>query len=566
MNILASQWDELANDPRVSFLQRDARYKLYQRNSEVIPYGIPMVQGTTSSIPPPAYPSGNCDDPNSFKVCVIDSGLWVGHPDIPFNLTSDAIVGEEFAIDSPWYRPTASSYHGTHVTGIILAQGNNGIGVVGVVPEPEGICLLIARTFDEQLDQDGSVITEAVEWCAEKGARVINMSLGINETMSPSDAQVYEQLVNNEDILVIAAAGNQGDNTYSYPASLPVVMSVAATTQNYTKASFSQFNEQVDIAAPGVHILSTTISNAAVLSTPNMVLDSALMEFSPDTSDILVNVPLQMIDCQQGFDVCTGATSKACIIERGTIPFSEKALNCQKGGGLVAFIYNTVDELYGGSLLTNDTGVRIPTFALPLSDGMVMLENVNISTVSLQAAAASYGYLDGTSMSAPHVTGVATKIWAARPNCTNLQIREALENSAMDLGPNGWDQSSGVGLVQASAAYRYILENFDSPCGERDISNSNTRSCLSIYAACTSNDACCSGRCAPLTLNGPTMCRTASQDTRNKMEPLRGGAAAMAVRSTTNNDLNGGGRRRRLDKPPRIRGAGSYQEFQKGSS
>lgn len=550
MNIHPSQWDELANDPRISYIHRDSRFQLYQRNEEIIPYGIEMVQGTSTTIPLPAYASGDCEDPNSFKVCVVDSGLLVGHTDIPFNLTANNIVGEEFGIDSPWYRPSAASSHGTHVTGTILARGNNGVGVVGVVPNPQGICLLIARSFDERNDQDASLITQAVEWCAEKGARIINLSLGTEDPLSFSDIQVYEQLFYSENVLVVAAAGNKGDNTFSYPASLGGVMSVAATNENFTRASFSQFNEQVDIAAPGVLTLSTTSSNGALLTTPNIFIDSSLMLFSIDTPEILLDVPLEMVDCRMGFEPCTGATSKACIMQRGINPFWEKAWNCQKGGGLVAFVYNNVDGGYGGNLLRNDTGVIIPVFSISRADGMVMLENLNTTKVSLQVAAPSYGYLDGTSMAAPHVTGVATKIWAARPNCTNLQIREALENSAMDLGPNGWDQSFGIGLVQADAAYQYILTNFDAPCGNRDPSTANV-SCLSTYATCTSDEACCTGRCAPLSVNGPTMCRTATQATKTKLSPPRGGSAAGALRNFDGRRLPANNKR------PRVRGGSS---------
>jgi serine protease len=66
----------------------------------------------------------------------------------------------------------------------------------------------------------------------------------------------------------------------------------------------------------------------------------------------------------------------------------------------------------------------------------------------------SYAYKQGTSMAAPHVTGVIAKIWAARPQCTNVQVRAAVEGTAKDLGPVGRDDLYGHGLVQAKAAYK----------------------------------------------------------------------------------------------------------------
>jgi uncharacterized surface protein with fasciclin (FAS1) repeats len=76
----------------------------------------------------------------------------------------------------------------------------------------------------------------------------------------------------------------------------------------------------------------------------------------------------------------------------------------------------------------------------------------------------------GTSFSAPFVTGVAAKIWAARRQCTGAQVREALEQTALDVGASGRDTESGNGLVQAVAAYEYLL-TFPSPCGTGAVSN-----------------------------------------------------------------------------------------------
>ena len=61
----------------------------------------------------------------------------------------------------------------------------------------------------------------------------------------------------DDGILIVASAGNDGDDSYNYPASYPSVMSVAATDINDAKAGWSQYNDEVDIAAPGVDIVST---------------------------------------------------------------------------------------------------------------------------------------------------------------------------------------------------------------------------------------------------------------------------------------------------------------------
>eukprot|EP00957_Ditylum_brightwellii_P065036 4933433-Ditylum_brightwellii.AAC.1 len=98
-----------------------------------------------------------------------------------------------------------------------------------------------------------------MESCVQSGAKVINMSLGGAGT-STSVQTFFTQLENNgTDVLIVATAGNGGDTSYSFPASYdsPLVMSVAAVDINGERAPFSQYNDQVDIAAPDVGVKST---------------------------------------------------------------------------------------------------------------------------------------------------------------------------------------------------------------------------------------------------------------------------------------------------------------------
>lgn len=120
----------------------------------------------------------------------------VGHEDIPFTVNSSSIVGQVFGLPDSytWYHVTAAASHGTHVTGIMLAEAGNGVGVVGTIGDHVGICLLVARVFDESGNQVTSVVTEAVEWCAENGARVINLSLGSNDNIDKNTQRVYDGL------------------------------------------------------------------------------------------------------------------------------------------------------------------------------------------------------------------------------------------------------------------------------------------------------------------------------------------------------------------------------------
>lgn len=487
MSVPASQVDEVLADSRFEDAEVDQKMYMYQttppppppttedpEGREFLPYGIQAVQATSELIPAPEYPSGNCSDPNSFKICIVDSGLLVSHPDIPYNQTSPSILGSEFGLDSRfnWFDPSPGSSHGTHVTGTVISEGGNGQGIRGVLDDDEGICLLISRVFDSSGVQSSSFIMEAVEWCGDNGANIINLSLGSASRITKADREAYNELYNDDGILIVAAAGNAGTPEFSFPASLNAVMSVGSVDTQNERARFSQYNPQVSLVAPGVDILSTISANGVFISSNlNIRLSNELMLFSVDIPDEMLSEEFEVIDCGRGLQTCQGADGKACLIERGDITFQTKAQNCEKGGGVIAFVYNNQAGLFGGSLGEEDSGVNIPVFALSQQGGTLILEEADedpTTTISVRESAGSYGFLDGTSMSTPHVTGVAAKVWAARPGCTNLQIREALEESALDLGREGKDSQYGYGLVQAEAAYEYILSEFTTPCGDKE--------------------------------------------------------------------------------------------------
>ena len=144
------------------------------------------------------------------------------------------------------------------ITGTIAAMNNN-VGIVGVTPGT--VQLYIVRVFGRVLSYTSDMI-DAANRCASAGANIISMSLGSNSSSTTEQAKFDE--LNAQGILSIAAAGNAGDTSFSYPASYSSVISVAAIDSSKVVASFSQRNNQVDIAAPGVGILSTAIPGGYV--------------------------------------------------------------------------------------------------------------------------------------------------------------------------------------------------------------------------------------------------------------------------------------------------------------
>jgi hypothetical protein len=137
--------------------------------------------------------------------------------------------------------------------GTIAANSVN--GVVGVVP---GVNLFIVRVFDDNGAWTyASSLVNAANKCKTGGANVISMSLG-HLVFSSTENRAFADLYSSN-ILIVAAAGNSGDTEMIYPASYDSVVSVAAVDSDKNVPSFSQRNAQVEIAAPGVSILSTAV-------------------------------------------------------------------------------------------------------------------------------------------------------------------------------------------------------------------------------------------------------------------------------------------------------------------
>ena len=195
-------------------------------------------------------------------VAVIDSGIDLQHPDLKANIASG---GHDF-VDGD-NTPTDQNGHGTHVAGIIGASGNNGVGVTGVAWKAH---LLPVRVLNAKGSADVSTVISGEQYAVTAQAKVVNMSLG---GASPSQTE-YDVLRNAKDTLFVVAAGNAGanvDTTDSYPCAydLPNVICVAATGGKDELADFSNYGaHSVDIAAPGVDILSTYPTSMASNSVP----------------------------------------------------------------------------------------------------------------------------------------------------------------------------------------------------------------------------------------------------------------------------------------------------------
>jgi serine protease len=231
------------------------------QDSESIPFGISVTKGDSTIIPASRGSPSACSNPDSFKVAIIDSGVDVGHPDIPCLPIDDPYTnckGVSIGIDGQsWYAPKGKAGHGTHAFGTIGAIGGNGEGVAGMVPNSDGICYLIGRVFDDEGNgQYASNVFEAIDWAISEKADVINISSSGPAMYVTGQLSFYMAYANGD--LTVASAGNRGSDAPQYPASFDHVLSVAAVKDDGERAYFSQYNDKVDVAAPGVDILSTT--------------------------------------------------------------------------------------------------------------------------------------------------------------------------------------------------------------------------------------------------------------------------------------------------------------------
>ncbi|MFT4926649.1 MAG: serine protease [Phenylobacterium sp.] len=445
----------LRANPDVAFVELDGQrnlLSLYNDDAgdptatQITPYAIYQSQANQLSLS-----AGSMK-----KVCVIDSGIAGGTGETG-GLNNDFewsnITGSNDSGTGNWNNDGGP--HGTHVAGTVAAA-DNGFGVVGMAP---GNPLHIVKVFNDAGWGYSSDLAKAASECETAGASIITMSLGGGRA-NRAEENAFKSFTASGG-LVLAAAGNDGNNVRSYPAGYESVMMIGANDADNNIADFSQFpgcktkgktkdGYCVEVTAGGVNTFSTYPSGAA--TTASMTADGATvassgMENSGSASGSTYNMGT-------GEAVDTGAAGKVCVIERGVISFHDKVLNCENSGGIAAILYNNEPGmLYGtlGDVASNATS--IPAVGATQADGPALLA---ASTASVSIAAGDYGFMSGTSMATPGVAGAAALVWSNHPGCTGTQIRDALKATAQDAGAAGKDVYFGYGITKAKAASDYL--------------------------------------------------------------------------------------------------------------
>lgn len=183
---------------------------------------------------------------NNVPIAIIDSGVDPAHPDLAGKL----LLGHNYLDNSTNTADVLG--HGTAVAGTAAALSNNSTGVAGVAWDNTIMPLVV---LDSNNYASYSNIANAITYAADCGVKVINISIG-----GSSSSLTLQNAVNyawNKGCVIFACAMNNSTNTRYYPAACDNVVAVSATSSSDTLASFSNYGDWIDIAAPGVSIETT---------------------------------------------------------------------------------------------------------------------------------------------------------------------------------------------------------------------------------------------------------------------------------------------------------------------
>ena len=173
-------------------------------------------------------------------VAVIDTGVDADQPDL-----AGALVPGYDTLGTPAGTADENG-HGTAVAGVIAARSDNRVGVTSVCG---GCVVMPVKVIGSNGSGDAAHIAAGIVWAADHGARVINLSLVVDgPDQGIGDAVRY---AHDRGIVLVAAAGNGGGFTPTYPAAYPEVIGVAAAQEDGTLYPWSQRGPWVDVAAPG---------------------------------------------------------------------------------------------------------------------------------------------------------------------------------------------------------------------------------------------------------------------------------------------------------------------------
>jgi membrane-anchored mycosin MYCP len=219
------------------------------------------------------------------RVAVIDSGVDIKNPQL--KAAVDVSAGVNVTGDKKGHGTTDTIGHGTRVAGIIAARPVTGTGFVGLAPEATIVPVKQYDEDDGESHDQRPALVQAVNAAVAARVQIINISQDTASNYPPLATAIRGAV--DAGILVVASAGNDGTGGRpgtTYPAAYPGVLAVGASDRNNERADFSQAGTFVDIAAPGVDMVSTVpgggqcVDDGTSFSAPYVAAVAALIEAS----------------------------------------------------------------------------------------------------------------------------------------------------------------------------------------------------------------------------------------------------------------------------------------------
>ena len=419
-------------------------------SSEKTPWGIKAVKAVEAW--------GMSNSGRGARVLVLDTGIDKDHPAVAANFEGgQSFTGQ--ASNAPY--PFADDVgHGTHVSGTIAASLSND-GFTGVAPQAH---LLMGKVCSTE-GCSNIAVAEGINWGVQLKVDVISMSLG-GGFASPSERKAVAAALAAK-ITIVAASGNDGTNSVSYPAALPGVIAVGAVDVNKQKASFSQYGPELAVVAPGVDVISSVPQGTGRDSEVKLSLNNQSFQVVPSTTFAGSQSPMspvigELVEAGLGKPADFSGKNvrgKFALVQRGEIMFAEKAQNAINAGATGLVVYNNAPGLIRGAITQDGTELPIPVFMVEQSVAQVLINGMKqgqVAQASLLVVPTDYSSFDGTSMATPHVAGVVALMKAANKNLTPAQVKQILQATAMPLQPNS-NNEVGAGLVDAEKAVQLSL-------------------------------------------------------------------------------------------------------------
>jgi subtilisin family serine protease len=407
--------------------------------------------------------------------------------------------GEAPAIDGdPTDDDLLSGGHGVHTAGTIAAEGNNGIGITGVAQDVSLMPLRVCSRMDGENDCPFSAAIEAINYAGEKGARVANMSFG----STTDSAAIENAIAANPQTLFVVSAGNEGESndprsrrpcTVDPPAegksTVDNVICVAATDQADKLASFSNWGAKtVDLGAPGTQTLSTYTRHSFVdedfevddfaskwsasgpdggfARTDEAPLTSFGISDSPGATPVAGSVRASTtapVTMPAGIYNCILEFNRSLSVGDGSFWYEVRldgSTQVSVGGTPSGPVSGREGVVLGDALSDGgqfDLRFRYEAGSNPGPGNGVWLDDIELRCPAGLGEADGYAFLNGTSMSAPHVTGAAALLFSLKPSASVTEVRQGLLGS-VDRIPSLAGKTVTGGRLDVSAA----LDLFDA--------------------------------------------------------------------------------------------------------